>query len=71
MTADSTARWRFDTRLVHEGEHLPIEGVRSTSMPIYATSTFIHPSAADLDRASDENGMVLGCYGYPKLYGLE
>jgi cystathionine gamma-synthase len=61
----------LDTQLVHAGEHDSHGGVRATAMPIYATSTFVHPSAADLDRAFDENGLVYGRYGNPTVDGFE
>ena len=63
--------WRFETRLVHEGEHPPGDGVRATAMPVWATSTFVHPRAEDLDRAFDENGLVYGRYGNPTVNGFE
>lgn len=71
MTSDRARRWHFDTLLVHEGEHDVGDGVRATAMPIYATSTFVHPQAADLDRAFDENGLVYGRYGNPTVHGFE
>ncbi len=62
---------RFDTLLVHEGAHAPTDDVRPTVTPIYATSTFIHSSAAALDRAFDENGLVYGRYGNPTVDSFE
>ncbi len=59
------------TRLVHAGERNALGGERATVMPIYATSTFVHPTAADLDRAFDENGLVYSRYGNPTVAGFE
>lgn len=71
MSYERSDRWRFNTRLVHEGEYVPGEGVRPTSMPIFATSTFVHPSAEALDQAFDENGLVYARYGNPTVAGFE
>ncbi len=62
---------RFDTMLVHQGEYVPDSGVRATATPIFATSTFVHPSSASLDQAFDENGLVYGRYGNPTVDGFE
>lgn len=69
--SDPAAHRRFDTLLVHEGDYAPVNAVRPTVTPIYATSTFIHPSAAALDRAFDENGLVYGRYGNPTVDAFE
>lgn len=71
MTQNRSQRWHFNTLLVHQGEQSVTDGVRSTSMPIYATSTFVHPNAAALDEAFDENGLVYGRYGNPTVDGFE
>ncbi len=71
MSYEDRNRWRFNTRLVHEGEYLPTEGARPTAMPIFATSTFVHPSAEALDQAFDENGLVYARYGNPTVAGFE
>lgn len=71
MAQERPRRRHFDTLLVHEGEVQPVDGVRATAMPIYATSTFIHPSAASLDQAFDDNGLVYGRYGNPTVNGFE
>ncbi len=67
----NTSRRRFDTLLVHEGEYVPADGVRATATPIFATSTFVHRTAADLDQAFDENGLVYSRYGNPTVSGFE
>jgi cystathionine gamma-synthase/methionine-gamma-lyase len=71
MGHERNERWRFNTRLVHEGEYLPSEGVRPTAMPIFATSTFVHPTAEALDQAFDDNGLVYARYGNPTVGGFE
>jgi len=71
MTDRRPNRWRLSTRLVHKGEHIPLDGVRATAMPVYATATFIHPSAADLDQAFDQDGWVYGRHGNPTVDGFE
>lgn len=71
MADDAARRWHFDTLLVHKGEHGQTGGVRSTTMPIYASSTFLHPDAATLDQAFDQNGPVYSRYGNPTVDGFE
>jgi cystathionine gamma-synthase len=71
MTDNESKRWRFNTRLVREGEQVALDGVQPTMMPIYATTTFVHPAAAALDRAFDEDGWVYGRYGNPTVEGFE
>lgn len=70
MTGENKA-WRFETRLVHEGEHPPGDGVRATAMPVWATATFVHPRAEELDHALNNNGLVYGRYGNPTVSGFE
>lgn len=70
MSSDS--QWSLTTRLVHEGERTAQPGNGSpTSMPIYMTSTYLHPSAEELDQAFDSGGMVYGRYGNPTVNGFE
>ncbi len=49
--------WRFGTRLVHTGVHEEAPRATPTSPPIYASSTYLHPTSEDLDRAFDEGGL--------------
>lgn len=68
--------YRLTTRLVHEGEHAERRsGGAPTSMPIYATSTFVHPSTADLDAAFDKGSsagqFVYSRHGNPTVSSLE
>lgn len=69
--SQNKSRRRLDTLLVHEGEYVPADGVRATATPIFATSTFVHRSAAELDQAFDENGLVYSRYGNPTVSGFE
>jgi cystathionine gamma-synthase len=71
VTSDQRSTWRFDTRLVHQGEPAPEDGVRATVMPIYATTTFLHPRADALDRAFDEGGLVYSRFGNPTVDSFE
>lgn len=71
MTDDAARRWHFNTLLVHTGEHGLSDGVRSTTTPIYTSSTFLQPDAVALDRAFDENGLVYSRYGNPTVDGFE
>ena len=68
--------YRLTTRLVHEGEHLDTQaGGSPTAMPIYTSTTFVHPSSAQLDQAfeqgSREGQFVYTRYGNPTVSGLE
>lgn len=68
--------YRLTTRLVHAGEHTDRHpGGAPTVMPIYATTTFLHPSSADLDAAfeqgSREGRFVYTRYGNPTVSSLE
>lgn len=61
----------LETRLVHAGEREPVSGARATVLPIYASSTFVQPSAAELDRAFDEDGLVYSRHANPTVSGFE
>ena len=70
------SNYQLSTRLVHEGEHAERRsGGTPTSMPIYASATFLHPSSADLDTAfeqgSHEGQFVYTRYGNPTIAALE
>lgn len=71
MADDPSRRWHFDTLLVHKGEHGSGDGVRPTSTPVYASSTFLHADAAALDQAFDANGSVYSRYSNPTVDGFE
>ncbi|MDQ5852550.1 MAG: PLP-dependent transferase, partial [Chloroflexota bacterium] len=63
--------WRFGTRLVHTGAHEQAPRATPTSPPIYTTSTYLHPSAQELDQAFDEGGLTYSRYGNPTVNGFE
>jgi cystathionine gamma-synthase len=72
--------YRLTTRLVHEGEHAEwrnsnVAGVVPTSMPIYASATFLQPSSAELDAAFEPanraSHYVYTRYGNPTVSSLE
>jgi cystathionine gamma-synthase len=71
MDRDHLQNWTFDTLLVHEGEAQERDRVRPTATPIYATATFLHPSAAELDRAFDDDGLVYSRYTNPTVASFE
>ena len=71
MPSSGRDGWRFGTRLVHTGAHEEAPRATPTSPPIYASSTYLHPSSEDLDRAFDEGGLVYSRYGNPTVGGFE
>jgi len=75
------AIWNLETRLIHTGEHqraadAPEQGM-PTSMPIYATATFLHADADALDAAFEPPPpgapprFMYGRFGNPTVAGLE
>ena len=71
MRSSGREKWRFGTRLVHTGVHEQAPRARPTSPPIYTTSTYLHASAEELDRAFDEGDLVYSRYGNPTVNGFE
>ena len=70
------SNYHLSTRLLHEGEHVERRaGGSPTSMPIYASATFLHPSSADLDTAFEQGSrqgqFVYTRYGNPTVSALE
>ena len=68
--------YRLITRLVHAGEHLPTKaGGSPTAMPIFTSTTFVHPTSAQLDEAFAEGSQagkyVYTRYGNPTVSALE
>lgn len=63
----------FATRAVHAGLNPPMGGTRATSVPIYATSTFLSPSADILDGVlgGELPGYVYERYANPTVTALE
>ncbi len=79
--SENPPAWSLETLLVHIGEHqiaadLPQQGT-PTSLPIYATSTFLHEDAAALDAAFEPPPpgapprFMYARYGNPTVVGLE
>ena len=63
--------WSLLTRLLHAGERTRGTGATPTTQPIYVTSTYVHPTAEDLDTAFAEGGLVYGRYGNPTVSAFE
>ncbi len=73
--------WNLETLLVHTGERQPSQDVSPqgtpTSLPIYATSTFLHTDAQALDAALEPSQpgapptFSYSRYGNPTVVGLE
>lgn len=63
--------WSLTTRLVHEGEPERTDGATPTTMPIYTSATYLHPSADALDEAFSNGGLVYSRYGNPTVNGFE
>lgn len=61
------------TRAVHAGEHLPLPVERSTTTPIFASTTFIHPDAESLDAVfgGEQPGYNYARHGNPTIRALE
>jgi cystathionine gamma-synthase/methionine-gamma-lyase len=79
--SDSQPNYALATRLVHAGEHdrhAPENAgkVIPTTVPIYATATFVHPRSADLDAAfaraeQGESEFIYTRYNNPTVEALE
>jgi cystathionine beta-lyase/cystathionine gamma-synthase len=73
--------WNLETLLVHVGEHQNAQDViqqgMPTSLPIYATATFLHMDADALDASFEARppeeapAFIYSRYGNPTLAGLE
>src|SRR5579859_7866815 len=81
MMSENPPNWNLETILAHTGEHQsPQDVIRQgipTSLPIYATSTFLHPDAEALDAAfeppapGESPAFMYARYGNPTVVGLE
>jgi cystathionine beta-lyase/cystathionine gamma-synthase len=66
------AQRHIETAAVHAGERGARAGIRTTSTPIYQTTTFLHESAAALDAAFEEDpSFVYTRHGNPTIVALE
>ena len=71
MTTTRTQR-HIETAAVHAGERAVRGGFRTTSTPIYQTTTFLYDSAAALDAAFEEDpSFVYTRHGNPTIVALE
>jgi cystathionine gamma-synthase/methionine-gamma-lyase len=78
---ENPPKWNLETLLVHTGERQIPQDVTQqgmpTSLPIYATSTFLHADAEALDAAFEPPppgtppAFMYGRYGNPTVAGLE
>lgn len=61
------------TRAVHAGERIPLPTERSTTTPIFSTTTFLHPEMESLDAvfAGDRPGYSYARHGNPTIRALE
>lgn len=72
MTDQIRSRWSLPTRLVHEGERAQAPAAAPTATPVYGSSTYVYPSAAELDAAFESGeGYVYSRYGNPTVAALE
>ncbi len=79
--SENPPNWNLETMLVHTGEHqVPQDVTRQgmpTTLPIYATSTFLHADAEALDAAfeppppGEGPAFMYARYGNPTVVGLE
>lgn len=63
----------LSTRAVHAGERIPLPVERSTTTPIFSTTTFIHPDMESLDAvfAGEQPGYNYARHGNPTIRALE
>lgn len=61
------------TRAVHAGERIPLPVERSTTTPIFSTTTFLHPEMESLDAvfAGEQAGYSYARHGNPTVRALE
>jgi cystathionine gamma-synthase len=72
MTSDPNLNWSLLTRLIHDGEQLPIISGPATSTPIYTSSTYTYRNFNEMDAAlSGQGGYSYGRNGNPTIVALE
>ncbi len=69
----SLPRRGLSTRAVHAGERIPLPVERSTTTPIFSTTTFIHPDMESLEAvfAGEQPGYNYSRHGNPTIRALE
>ncbi len=70
---ETLSRRGLSTRAVHAGERIPMPVERSTTTPIFSTTTFIHPEMESLDAvfAGEQSGYSYSRHGNPTIRALE
>ena len=70
---ETLSRRGISTRAVHAGERIPLPVERSTTTPIFSTTTFIHPEMESLDAvfAGEQPGYSYSRHGNPTIRALE
>ena len=65
--------WGLGTQAVHAGQTVALEGTQPTTVPIYASTTFLSPDAATLDGVLEGTrpGYVYARYANPTVAALE
>jgi cystathionine beta-lyase/cystathionine gamma-synthase len=73
VDAEALRRRGLSTRAVHAGELIPLPVERSTTTPIFSTTTFIHPEMESLDAvfAGEQPGYNYARHGNPTIRALE
>jgi len=73
VDAEALRRRGLSTRAVHAGERISLPVERSTTTPIFSTTTFIHPDMESLDAvfAGEQPGYNYSRHGNPTIRALE
>ncbi len=73
IDTEALRRRGLSTRAVHAGEMIPLPVERSTTTPIFSTTTFIHPEMESLDAvfAGERPGYNYSRHGNPTIRALE
>lgn len=70
--SDDRHSWSLTTRLIHEGERAGAPVPVPTATPIYTSSTYVYPRAADLDDCFEHGeGYVYARHGNPTVAAFE
>jgi cystathionine beta-lyase/cystathionine gamma-synthase len=79
--SETSPNWSLETLLIHSGEHQHLQDIAQqgmpTTLPIYATSTFVHEDAEGLDRSFEPQPpgapphYVYARHGNPTVVGFE